>query len=154
MQRILAPIIGKVEQVRKNHDPQMVKLLQMATSIMGYRLTAKDIPERIMNVRPDRYQAFSVYTPDAWGRGLLDATIPGRDVFAESKAEKAQWLAIAADLPPWGLRELGVDEEDIAAMEAEKAKAREQMAAAFSVAGAGNDEEEPIEPSAEEGAAA
>jgi hypothetical protein len=149
MQRILAPIIGKVETVRKNHDPQMVKLLQMATSIMGYRLAAENIPESIVTARADRYEAFRPYTLDAWGRGLLDATIPGRDVFPESKAEKAQWLAIAADLPGWALRELGVDEADIAAQEAEKRAAQEQMAAALSVAGAGNEEAATSEPTAE-----
>lgn len=140
MQRILAPIIGKVETVRKNHDPQTVKLCQMNAAIMGYRLRSGDIPASIVAARPDRYEAFAPYDLDSYGRGLLDATIPGRPVFAESRSEKAQWLALAADLPAWGLRELGIDEADIAAHEADRAAQREAQMAAFSVAGAGNEE--------------
>jgi len=126
----------------------MVKLLQMATSIMGYRLHAGDIPDEILSQRPDRYEAFAPYTVEAWGRGLLDATIPGREVFPESQAEKAQWLALAKDLPPWGLRELGISEEDIAAEEEAKAQRAAEQLAMFAMAappGAAGVAEEPAE---------
>lgn len=146
MQRILSPIIGKVETVRKNHDPQMIKLCQMNTAIMGYRLNGGDIPADIVAARPDRYDAFRPFDLTSYGRGLLDATIPGRDVFPESQAEKAQWLAVAADLPPWGLRRLGLDDAEIAEIEGERQRQADEQLAAFSLAGAGsqqaNDQEQ------------
>jgi hypothetical protein len=134
----LRPIISKVQAAQGNHDPQMVKLCQMATTMMGMRLNNGDIPREIVAARPDRYKVFAPYTLESFGRGLMDASIAPRDPFPESKLEQATWLAIAADLPPWAQRQLGIDEADIAAQEAaNKAQAAAQLAA-FSVAGAGN----------------
>lgn len=138
----LAPIIAKVEMAQKNHNPQMVKGLQMSAAMMGFHLNRGDFPDGIVQSRPARYEAFRPFGLDSFGRGLLDATIPLSNVFTESKAEKAQWLAIAADLPAWALRELGIDEADIEATERDRAAQREAQMAAFSVASAGQDEDE------------
>lgn len=138
VQRILSPIAGPVISVRRNHDPQMVKLCQMNTAIMGYRLNNGDIPQELVDQRPDRYKAFEPYDLTSYGKGLLDATIPSREVFPESRAEKAAWVVIADGLQSeWAMREMGMPEEVIQKALADKEKARQEMASAFSVAGSG-----------------
>ena len=137
VQRILSPIAGPVISARRNHDPQMVKLCQMNAAIMGYRLNNGDIPPELVDQRPDRYEAFRPYDLTSYGKGLLDATIPSRDVFPETRAEKAAWIAVADGLTSeWAMREMGVPEEAIRKALADKEQARKEMAAAFSVAGA------------------
>ena len=133
----LAPIRAKAQAAQRTEDPQMLKLAQMGTAMMGFRLNRGDIPRDLVSARPDRYDAFRPFDLTSFGKGLLDARIPLRDPFPESQAEKAAWLAMVADLPAWGLRELGIDEKEIAAMEADRQAARAEMAAALSVAGAG-----------------
>jgi hypothetical protein len=114
----------------------MVKLCQMNTAIMGYRLNNGDIPPELVDQRPDRYEAFRPYDLTSYGKGLLDATIPSRDVFPETRAEKAAWIAVADGLTSeWAMREMGVPEEAIRKALADKEQARKEMAAAFSVAG-------------------
>jgi hypothetical protein len=130
LQRILAPIIGKVEQARKQHDPRMIAVLQMATSMLGYRISSGDIPDVLLRNRADRYDKFKPYVPGAYDKGLMDATMPGRPVFAESHQEKAQWLALADQFThDWALKEVGISEEEIAASElaAQKRMAQQQQ---------------------------
>jgi hypothetical protein len=134
----LRPIIAKVQSAQANHDPQMVKVCQMATTMMGMRLNNGDIPREVVTARPDRYKVFEPYTLESFGRGLLDASIAPRDPFPESKLEQATWLTIAVELPPWAQRQLGIDEADIAEQEAANQARAAEMVAAFSVAGAGS----------------
>jgi hypothetical protein len=149
MNRVLSPIIGRVKDVRKIDDTQIIKQLQMNVAMMGYRLNRGDIPPEIVRSRPDRYDAFRPYDLDSYGQGLLDATIPDRDVFPESKAEMATWVAVADTLTQeWTMRLLGAPDEAVA----ERAKAvadqeqadREQRAAMLSIAA------QPVTPVTEE----
>ena len=125
-----------------NNLTQVIKLCQMNAAIMGYRLNRGEIPPEIVAARPDRYDAFAPYDLTSYGKGLLDAVIPGRDVFPETRAEKAQWLAVADSLESeWAMREIGMPHDVIRRALAEKAQARRELASAFSVAGAGTPQE-------------
>lgn len=133
----LAPIDARVRAARRNHDTQMVKLLQMNTSMMGHHVNTGEFPSEVMAARRDRYEAFRPFTLDSYGRGLEDATIPDRDVFPESKMERAQYLAVVDALESdWARREAGIPDDEIRAMNAEQRRQSEAMAAAFSVTAA------------------
>jgi hypothetical protein len=131
MERVLAPIKGKVDGVRQEHDPRIIAVLQMATSIIGQRLAQGDIPQELVTRRKQRYDAFRPFAPGAWDRGLMDATMPGRPVFPESNFEKAQWLSLADQYShDWALQRQGISDEEIADANAadEDAKAQFQSA--------------------------
>lgn len=135
MQRLLAPIIGKIEQARKSHNTQIIKQLQMATTMIAMRLKGQilpAIPQPVVRLRTDRYDAFQQYDRESFGRGLLDATVPSMpgDIFPESPLEKAQVLTLAANLPDWALREMGFADDVIAA----EVASREQKQAALDAA--------------------
>ncbi len=136
----LAPIAARVQGVQRNHDPRMVALLQMATSMLGYRLRNDDIPADIVAARQDRYDAFRDYDLTSYGQGLMDASIPDREVFPESEREKAETVAIIDGLSLWGKKAMGVSEEELADIERRDQEAAQAQMAAFSVAGAGADQ--------------
>lgn len=116
----LAPIRAKVQSAQNNHDPQMVKICQMHVTIMGERLRNGSIPSDILRARPDRYKAFAPYSLDSYGQGKLDASIPVRDPFPESRLEKAQWVMLVDGMSDWGKKEMGVPEDEIAAMASDR----------------------------------
>lgn len=126
----LKPIKAKVQSAANNHDPQMVKLCQMHTSMMGFRLNAGDIPVAIVRARKDRYDAFAPFNLDSYGQGKEDASIPVRDPFPPDPLSKAQMLTLAANLPDWALREMGFADDVIAA----EVASREQKQAALDAA--------------------
>lgn len=140
MQRILAPIIGRITRVQELHDPRLLDLLRMTTAIMGYRLRKGDIPQTLVNSRPARFKPFEPFDLTSYGQGLLDAETAHGDVFPESNSEKAQWLTMAADLPPWGLRRLGLSEAEITEIEGERDRRAAEQVAMFSVAGANSEQ--------------
>lgn len=137
MQRILSPIVGRITRVQDLHDPRLLDLQRMSTAIMGYRLKNNDIPKALVNARPARFQPFAPFDLSSYGQGLLEAETAHGDVFPESNAEKVQWLTMAADLPPWGLRRLGLSETEITEIEGERDRRTAEQMAAFSVAAAG-----------------
>lgn len=121
MERVLAPIVGLIKSARKMHDPQTVKLLQMATAMMGYRLNNGNIPDAIVRSRSARFEAFRPFDLTSFGKGLLDCTIPGRDVFPETPLEKAQRLLIVQNITdPYLMTQAGVPEEEVKKMAAER----------------------------------
>lgn len=121
MERVLAPIVGLIRQARKMHDPQTVKLLQMAISMLGFRLSANQIPPEILQARPARFEAFQPYDLESYGRGLLDFTIPGRDVFPETLLERAQRLQITQTITdPYLQGQAGIPQEEADRMAKEK----------------------------------
>jgi hypothetical protein len=116
----LAPIKAKVRGAQRNHDPRMIALAQMTTAMMGFRLNSGAIPAELVAGRKDRYDAFRPFDLTSYGRGLLDASMASRDPFPESKLEKAQWVTLVDGMSPWGMREMGVSEEDIAQLEQQR----------------------------------
>lgn len=131
VQKTILPIAAKVEGARKNYDPRMVQILQMATAMLGERLQRGEIPSSVTAQRQDRFKAFAGFNLDSYGHGLLDATIPTRPVFSETRLETAQWLTLAAGLPEWGLAMLGVTPEQRAEAQVEAEKAGLEMDAAL-----------------------
>lgn len=121
----LQPIKAKVRGAQRNHDPRMIALAQMTTSMMGFRLNSGVIPDELAQARPDRYDAFRPFDLTSYGRGLLDASMLPRDPFPESKLEKAQWVTLVDGMSPWGMRQMGVPEEDIEQLEQQRQADRE-----------------------------
>jgi hypothetical protein len=125
--RTLAPIKGKIQAVQRKHDPRMIALAQMTTAMMGFRLNSGAIPVELVQSRPDRYEAFRPFDLTSYGRGLLDASMASRDPFPESKLEKAQWVTLVDGMSPWGMRQMGVSDEEIAQREQERQAAQAQF---------------------------
>jgi hypothetical protein len=126
MERVLSPIVGLVNAVRANIDPQTVKLLQMGTAIMGERLKRGDYPVDLVNARPDRYDPFKPFDLTSHGRGLLKCSIPSRPVFEESRDEKIQRLILIEGLQSrWAQLEAGMPEEEVDALQAKRQAERE-----------------------------
>ena len=154
VERALFTILGLVEAVQANMDPQTVKLLQMGTTMMGYRLQQGHYPADLVKARPDRYEPFSTFNLDSYGQGLLECSIGPRPLFTEAPDEKATRLILLGQIietgDPWLMAQAGIPEEEIARMQSEQQQRRAEMQAAFSVAGAGAQEEadEEAEPGA------
>lgn len=145
VERALFTILGLVESVQANMDPQTVKLLQMGTTMMGFRLGRGDYPSDLVKARPDRYTPFEGFTLDSYGQGLLECSIGPRPLFTEAPDEKATRLILLGQIietgDPWLMAQAGIPEEEIARMQSEQEKRRAEMSAAFSVAGAGAQEQ-------------
>jgi len=145
VERALFTILGLVESVQANMDPQTVKLLQMGTTMMGYRLSKGHYPAELVKARSDRYDPFRQYTLDSYGQGLLECSIGPRPLFVEAPDEKATRLILLGQIietgDPWLMAQAGIPEEEIARMVGEQEQRRQEMASAFSVAGAGAQEE-------------
>lgn len=145
VERALFIILGLVESVQANMDPQTVKLLQMGTTMMGYRLSKGHYPPALVAARPDRYKPFEKYTLDSYGQGLLECSIGPRPLFTEAPDEKATRLILLGQIietgDPWLMAQAGIPEEEIDRMVGEQEKRRAEMAAAFSVAGSGAQDE-------------
>jgi len=145
VERALFTILGLVEAVQANMDPQTVKLLQMGTTMMGYRLGRGDYPADLVKARPDRYDPFSTFNLDSYGQGLLECSIGPRPLFTEAPDEKATRLILLGQIietgDPWLMAQAGIPEEEIARMQSEQEKRRQEMEQAFSVAGAGAQEQ-------------
>lgn len=111
IERALGPIVGRVKRARANHDPQTVKLHQMALAMLGYRLTNGHYPARVVSERPARYEAFRPFDLGSYGRGLLDFTIPDRPVIPETAKERVDLalLRMQAGVDRVALAELGYD---------------------------------------------
>lgn len=121
----LAPIKAKIRAAQRNHDPRMIALAQMNVSMMGFRLNNGDIPAELVRARSDRYDAFRPYDLTSYGKGLLDASMQPRDPFPESKMQKAQWVTLVDGMSAWGMRQMGVSDEEIAQLEKERQADRE-----------------------------
>ena len=145
VERALFTILGLVESVQANMDPQTVKLLQMGTAMMGYRLQQGHYPPALVTARPDRYEPFRTYTLDSYGQGLLECSIGPRPLFVEAPDEKATRLILLGQIietgDPWLMAQAGIPEEEIARMVGDQEQRRAEMQAAFSVAGSGAQEE-------------
>jgi len=146
VERALFTILGLVESVQANMDPQTVKLLQMGTTMMGFRLgRGNDYPAALVAARPDRYEPFRQFTLDSYGRGLLECSIGPRPLFTETPDEKAMRLIQVGQIietgDPWLMAQAGIPEEEIARMVGDQEKRRAEMSAAFSIAGAGAQEQ-------------
>ncbi len=111
IERALGPIVGRVKRARANHDPQTVKLHQMALAMLGFRLANGDYPERVTAERPARYEAFRAFDLTSYGRGMLDFTIPDRPVIPETAQERVELalLRMQAGADRQALGELGYD---------------------------------------------
>jgi hypothetical protein len=155
MERVLAPIVGLIKAARKMHDPQTVKLLQMATAMMGYRLKNGDIPREIIAARSARFDAFRPFDLTSYGRGLLDCTIAGRDVFPETPLEKAQrMLYVQQVTDPDLMLELGRSEEVVNQLTTDRqANADMQASLLTGLAAAQPPQPQPTGPSGPTGAA-
>lgn len=133
--RILSPIIARVEAARKNHDPQTIKLCQMAISMIAYRLKAGDYYPDVVQKRKKRYEVFDPYTIDSFSEGLLDFTIPDRPVFKDTLDEKVNRLVLIEKLStPWAMLEAGMPEAEVTKIMAEREKQQkmfEQSAQTF-----------------------
>src|SRR5690349_19984944 len=70
VERALGTMIGAVKQARANHDPQTVKLHQIAIAIMGHNLAEKNYPPEVVAARPARYAPFQQFNLDSYGQGL------------------------------------------------------------------------------------
>lgn len=138
MEKALGPIVGLVKQARKQHDPQTIKRLQMATSMMAYGLRSGAIPPEVQALRPSRYEAFQPFDLTSYDRGLMDCTVAGRDVFPETLLEKTQRLTLVQALTdPWLLTQAGVPQAEVDRIDQEKqdqADAEAQMLAGLASA--------------------
>lgn len=142
-ERILAPIVGKVNKSRGRHDPNTVKQLQMAISMISFQLANKGYPADIVSARPDRYKPFGDYDLTSYGRGLLDFGIKSRPVFARSQEERAQLMVLIESLTTeYGLSNSGVPDDDIQAILGEREKRRQGLALNISGIGAGSQNED------------
>jgi hypothetical protein len=121
MTRILEPIVGRLTSAQEMHDPNTLKILQMATAIMGERIKRGDIPADILRSRPRRFDAFRPFDLASHGQGILDASIPARDPFPETPLEKAQrMLYVQQVTDPDLMLELGRSEEVVNQLTADR----------------------------------
>lgn len=133
VERALGPVVGLVKQARANHDPQTVKLLQMAVAIMGYRLANGDYPAEVIAARPARYAPFRTFDLSSYGQGRLDFGIPDREVIPETLDERIQrLLAIETLSDPWSKEQAGVPKDVIARQDRDRQANMERLDAQLS----------------------
>ena len=138
-ERALGDIVGMVKDCRDSLDPGTVALHQMALAIMGERLKRGDYPA---SARTSRHEAMRAFDLDSWKHGDLDMVIRDRPVIAESEREKIDRLVVVEGLETeWGMQQAGIPEDVIRKEIGERDARRQQMTAAFSVAGAGSEGE-------------
>jgi len=137
--RALSRIVGLNELAQQQMDPQTVKLLQMAISMMGFRLNSGVIPRAILTQNPARYEAFRPFDLPSYGQGMETFAIAQREMFPETPLEKAQRLTYVQQLTnPWLQEQAGMPADVVAEQQAELDAQREQeMAMVTGVTGAG-----------------
>lgn len=144
VERALGPIVGMVQAARANHDPQVIKLHQMALAIMGQRLADDDYPADVVAARPARYAAFRPFDLGSYGRGDLDFGISSRPVITETEDERLDRLVkisvIAETGDPWLMERAGIPAQEVARMARDRAERRAAMDAALTGVGEGEGE--------------
>lgn len=109
--------VGMIEEFRGNYDSGLMRALQMAVSIGGYR----------------GYENMAGYSLDSYGRGDLDFYVKERSVFDDGISEEKhlEILDTVATIPPalarLKLKRLGYAEEIIDEVLTELATAQEQQ---------------------------
>lgn len=130
IERALGPIIGRVKDARKNYDTQTVKLIQMALSMIGWRVNTGGYDPLVIAARRGRYEKFRPYTLDAFGRGLMDFIIPDREVIPDTIDERiARQVQIEQLTWEYSLQVAGVPPDVIADIMQEREEEKERMAA-------------------------
>lgn len=103
--------VGRIQETRGNYDHALVRALQMAVSIGGFR----------------GYAGFERFTLDSYARGDIDLSVKDRPVIGDSLSmmERLDALARLTGQPPaiqrLMLRELDYGEREIAAVVAQSA---------------------------------
>lgn len=129
VERALGPIIGLVQDARKNYDTQTVKLIQMALSITAYRVVTGGYAPEVINRRRARYEVFRPFAPGAFDAGLMDFTIPDRPVIPDTIDERiTRQMQIEQLQWEYSLRVAGVPDEIVKQVMGERQEEAERMA--------------------------
>jgi hypothetical protein len=112
-ERALGDASSRTNEARAEHDPQTIKLHQMAIAICGYRLNeTKD-----WESPTKRDEVFRPFRLDSFKAGLLDMTILGRDVVPATEEERLALVQGKESLKyAESLIELGYEEKVAKAM--------------------------------------
>jgi hypothetical protein len=142
VERALGPIKGKLDAARDNHDPQTIKEGQMALAIMGWRLNNGDYDPALVAAREARYEAFRPYDLESYGEGLMDCSIPSREMIPRSDEERVALLILIETLKTdWARERAGIKPEDVAKMRAEAEAQQDRLDAQMTGFRAANNEE-------------
>lgn len=137
--RALGNATSKCNLARAGYDAQSVKLFQMWLAISGMRVNAGDWGDGLSR----RQEAWRPFGMESYRAGALDFAIAPRPVVPMTPEEVVNLVMLKESVgTEWGMREVGIADEDIAATLGERERQREAQFAAFSVAGAGQDEDE------------
>lgn len=150
VERALGPIVGLVKDARKNYDTQTIKLIQMAVSMTAWRVVSGGYAPELLQRRAARYDVFRPFAPGAYDAGLMDFTIPDREVIPETIDERiARQMQIEQLQWEYSLRVAGVPDDVVAEIIGERDAERERMARLDEITAVGppaedvNDNEEP-----------
>jgi hypothetical protein len=143
VERALGPIIGRVKDARRNYDTQTIKMLQMSLAIAGWRIQSGGYDPALIASRPDRYQPLSRFNLESYGRGMLDFTIPDREVIPDTIDERIARRQIVETLQ-WedSLRLAGVDERVITEVVGQREEDRQRTVALEEIAAVGQPREQ------------
>jgi len=146
IERALSPVVGLVRSAQESADPQTIKLLQMETAIMGYRLNNSDIPAQIVAARPDRYNPFRPFGLESYGQGLLDCAIKPRPLFEPTQDERIASLTMMIPIiesgDPYLMAQAGIPEEEIDRITREQEQRRQEQLSAMALTTSAPDEDE------------
>ena len=135
--RALGNATSKCNLARAGYDAQSVKFFQMWLAISGMRVNAGDWGDALSR----RQEAWRPFGMESYRRGELDFAIMPRPVVPMTPEEMVNLVVLKESIQSeWGMREAGIPDEAIAATLGERERARDAQLAAFSVAGAGQDE--------------
>jgi hypothetical protein len=128
IERLLSPLVGRLNRARDQYDPQTIKKLQMAISMIANRKRLDLYYPAVLERRPDRYAAMSHYDLGSFDKGLLEFTIKKRPVFSRSDEEKIESAMMIEQLETeYGFKQAGVEEKDYQPILQEREDRRQQQ---------------------------
>lgn len=123
-ERAMGRIISKVVAARDNYDPQTIKQMQMATTMMAVSLARGDFAPEVVERRASRYEPFRAFDLGSYDRGEMDCSIPSRDVIPRTEEERVALAVLIESLKTEvGRTRAGLSEEERTAL-ADEAQAR------------------------------
>jgi hypothetical protein len=138
--RALGDATSRLRSARSGYDANSVKAFQMWLAICGMRVNLGTAPggwgpiEQLSR----RQRAWLPFDMESYRKGHLDFTIQDRPVVLPTPEEAVNLVILKeAVQTEWGMRQVGIADDDITATLSERKKAAEAQAAMFSLAGAG-----------------
>lgn len=140
--RALGDATSRCRWARAGYDTQSVKLFQMILAICGMRVNNGSWTNDGYQLSR-RQQAWLPFGMESYRAGHLDFLIPERPVVLPTPEEVVNLVVLKESVTTdWGMREVGIDDDDIKAANRQRERDRQAQIAAFSVAGSQQDDQQ------------